>query len=150
MLGYKTSEVKQNEFQFLCKEYATKDADWGRIWDDFLSNGAYDVIAPFRTPMANGECPSMNIFFKKNPGEVVAYIGQSVKDVDLIPSGYKLITLPTEVFLAIDYDGNNQNLVKPEEFVPNIDSNYVRIEFMYYSDEWEGPRWEVWHPIKKQ
>ena len=149
MSGYKTSELKQNEFQYLCKEYATKGADWGWIWDDFLSNGAYDVIEPYRTPMANGECPSMNIFFKKSPDEIVAYIGQSVKDINVIPAGYKLITLPAEDFLAIDYDGNNQNLKLPEGFVPNSNSKYIRIEFMYYSDKWDGPRWEVWHPMKK-
>jgi len=150
MPGYKTSEVKQAEFQYLCKEYATKDADWGWIWHDFLSNGAYDVITPFITPMANGKCAAMNIFFKKNHDEVVALIGQSVENVAKIPDGYKLITLPAEDFFVIDYDGGNQNPAISEEFLSNSDSEYVKIEFMYYSSEWEGPRWEIWHPVKKQ
>ena len=99
MLGYKTSEIRQEEFQYLCKEYDV-NGDWGKIWDDFLSNGAYDVIAPFAAPMANGKCAGMNIFFKQSPDEIVSYIGQRVKDVTETPEGYKLITLPAYVLLA--------------------------------------------------
>jgi len=89
----------------------------------------------------------MNIFFKKNPDEIVSYIGQSVKNVTEIPEGYKFVTLPAESFLAIDYDGNVQKLTIPDGFVQNSESPYVRIEFMYYSDEWDGPRWEIWRPM---
>jgi len=149
MSSYKTSEVKQSEFQFLCKEYATKNADWGWISDDFFSNGGYDVITPFETPMANGKCTDMQIHFKKSPDEGVVYFGQSVKNVTEIPEGYKLITLPADNFLVIDYDLNITSHEKPKDFVPNPDSKYRKIEFMHYSDEWEGPKWEIWHPISK-
>jgi len=153
-----TFQIQREEFYFFGKEYP-RDADMGKVWDDFISTGGYEKNKKY------GKYPySCMVIFRNDPEHKTYFPGTIVEGMDDIPEGFKLAKFPACEFLVVTtewlptkeealwqiYHDYHRNAKIPDGYIryDGHESQIEVIEVEHFDTE-EGSRWEFWVPIKK-
>jgi len=156
----------QGEFLFLGKEYPCKsnrDADYGKIFDDFFASDGYGVSEPYLVESCKKPCVDVLVFHRISPDDCFVHIGKMVEGIDKGPEGYAFAKYPACDFLVVtsvwmptegeahgEINKNMQAAHIPDGYVRDDgpDGRYILIEKMF-EDAGKGHRWERWIPLKK-
>ena len=156
-----TYQMHHDEFQFLGKEYSKLNADYGKIWDDFINAGGYEMNKQYGK--YSYDCMVVN-HYRSLKGSYCP--GVIVEGMEEAPDGFELMQFPVREYIVVTHewvptkdqalyqigriDQAADNLQAPAgyELYPRRDNEIVKIEVENMNTE-EGSRWENWVPIRK-
>jgi len=155
------SLIQHDEFYFLGKEYSKLNADYGKIWDDFISAGGYDINKLYGKYSYDCMVINHNI----NPDNHYYCPGVIVEKPVEVPDGFILMKFPAREYLLVTHewvatkddalgqigriDEAANNVVIPAGYIRHdgAGSQIEKIEVENMDTE-NGSRWENWVPIK--